>query len=184
MGQRQQEDYGANRAKKTLTDGIGHLNRLLTSYYVATRDWLTSVRRLSQARSPQLDANAPQPFAEKVLAPPEPDPEIPFQADMRSGHDERALARADTFGKSHAGKRRLVLDQRDRARFRFPPGKPPAEALDPRTDNRQIVGQNLARSRVTSLTIQRLDGDPRDAVGHFVRTNGEIVVLRPALLGQ
>src|SRR3954470_18040142 len=103
---------------------------------------------------------------------------------MRSGHDKRALTRADAFGQSNAGKRRLVLDQRDRARFGLPPRKPPAKALDPRAGNWQVVGQDLARTCVTSLTIARVNGDSRDAVGHLVRPNGEIVVLSPALLGQ
>src|SRR6185503_8037611 len=112
----------------------------------------------------ELRGDAAQAFAQVVLAPAEPDPQIPFEADVGARHDQGALLDADALGELDARHGRVVLHQRDRARLRLSPAEARPEAREPLAGDRQIVSKDLAGARVTALAIRRLHGDPRHAV--------------------
>ena len=58
--------------------------------------------------------------------------------------------------------------------------RPPKRATHSRAIGR--LWRRMARgARVAALAILRLDRDPRDAVRHLVRADGQVVVLRPAV---
>lgn len=127
----------------------------------------------------QFHSDAPQAFAQVVLTAANPDAEIAFQAQLRSWHDERALPRTDVIGKLHAWYRRTVAYQGQRRGGGLSPCKEAGEAFDPLAGNGQIVLEDGARAGEAAFAL--LDSDAGDTVRELVGTDGDVVVLAPAL---
>src|SRR6185369_11470975 len=112
----------------------------------------------------QLGADPPEALPQVLLPAAQPDAQVPFDADVSAGHDERALPAPDLFRNRQARRVRVVPHQRNRARGRRRPLETTAECLSPFLRDRQVMAQDLAGARITALAVGRLDGYAREAI--------------------
>src|SRR5271170_3209092 len=138
-------------------------------------------RRPSSRRSSgmKFEPDAAQTFTQEVRLAAKPQAQVAFEPQMRARHDQHAVFFADTFGQLITGRRGVVLHEAERAGLRFAERQEAVESVRPFAHNGQILLQDRARARVELFAV--LHGYSRDDVRDLVGSDGEVIVLCPAI---
>src|SRR5260370_18630771 len=129
----------------------------------------------------KFGSDALQSAPEEMFRATQPDSQVTLDSKMAAGHDERVLVHSHHLGNLDARLTGLISHQADGAGFRFYPTQPPTQFRHPFANDWQVGLQNSAGTGVASLPIGRFPRRARDSIVQFVRPDGQVVVLRPAV---